>query len=204
LEETVSNEEGLLTRGEASRLLGVTLFEIRRRERLGHLKPVAKEPTHGWDLFRESDVKASCNVEPAKRGRPRKVREEDNKAPTMASSPRAFASAERYVMDDAAVKAFEMLTDGDSLIEIVQAVRIHPRKLEQIAKDFARLQGAILLDKAQVDAINKLPVEGDFPLETSEAIFDAIRLALQEGTCESCHKSLKKVCRPCGRKNAEG
>lgn len=202
----------LLTRGEAARLLGVTIPEIRRRERLGHLKAV-DEDAHGWPLYREEDVAASCKAPPPKRGRPPKVRPEVVHIGGVPAVVRPDVKVtvepkERYAMTDATTKAFQRLIDesaarddggfdGDTLLDIVQSLRLHPRIMEAIAVDFARLKGCILLLKPHVDALNRMPVEGDFPLEDAESVLKAVGLALQEAMCEACGKRPKKVCRGC-------
>lgn len=206
--ERLENDGGaLFTRGEAARNLGVSIAEIRRRERLGHLKPVGQDP-HGWPLFREADVTASCNAPPPRRGRPPKPQPQVLTVGKEVVAVKPAETRERYGMNEATTAAFQRLIDesgrreddgfdGDTLLDIVQSLRIHPRVMESIAMDYARLKGCILLLKPHVDTLNRMPVEGDFPLEDADAIVKAVGLALREAMCESCGNRPKRVCRSC-------
>ena len=175
-------EPEYLTRKEVASRLGVTVHEVRRRENVGTLKPSARDQ-RGWVLYSEADI---ANVP---RTPPRKTH------------------GTSYTVEEAA-RVYALLKDGKALVDIVMEAAVHPDAVLVIADSYARLTGAMLVPANVMAQVNELPLDGEFPLTTADALLDCMRNAVEEAKCRECKKKPRTHCVGCGaqvaRRRVEG
>jgi len=100
-----------------------------------------------------------------------------------------------------ALIVFKMIKDGMSFEDIVLKSKIHPRMVRGIVREYQNLAGAIVVYKEFVDKINKLPLNGTFPITDGEGIFDVLNLAADDSRCATCQRNPKSShCSACERK----
>lgn len=175
-----SNHPGrLLTRSEAAAVIGVSPSEIRRREVTGALRP-SKRNEKGWVMFEEEDVLAQASTAGARR--------------------RSAEPVEPYTSEEAA-KVFNALDEGKTLVQCVKECLVLPSVVLLLAEAYALLTGALFLDKATVDAINILPLEGTFPLKGQKDLLQVLVTASGD-TCKTCNVRGRVLCKPCALKVA--
>jgi len=170
---------GYLTREQVASSLGVTVFEIRRKEQAGILKP-AKRIGRGQCLFTEDQV-LWLKGEKAKAELARKQK---------VHSPGAYSTVEAQTV-------FSMLQENKSLGEIVLAAGIHPWKVKIIAEMFQELNGCLFVSKASMDTINSLQgLDGNFPITREEELVELL-LGCDSKGCSMCGKHAKSICKGC-------
>ena len=171
-----------LTRNEVAARLGVSVHEIRRRESLGVMKPSGRD-ARGWILYSETDL---ANVSPTTRG---------------ARRPKPGGS---FTVEEAS-RVFALLKEGRALVDIVCESAVHPDAVEAIASSYAKLSGAILVPAMLVERMNALEgkLDGVFPLDSAEAILDAVEAAVEEAKCKTCKRKPRTHCLGCGAEAAK-
>lgn len=174
-----------MTRDEAASALGVTLLEIKRRVAVGDLRTVTTQGPKGGkpqQLVSREDV-AFC-IQHAGR--------------TAADAP-SPSFADRYTPEDAS-RMFAALKDEASVEDCVIKLRIHPRAAIAIKRAWDEIRGGVTLSRAELDEIEKLGVEGRYPLESPDAVLDVVRTAARDKTCGVCGKRSATTCGPCSVK----
>jgi hypothetical protein len=170
---------GYLTREQVALSLGVTVFEIRRKEQAGILKP-ALRVGRGQCLFTEDQVLYL-------KGEKQKV---DLARKQRAHSPGAYTAEE-------AKTVFTLLGEGKSMGEIVLSVGIHPWKVKVIAEMFQELTGCMYVSKKSLDTINSLKgLDGNFPITKEEELVEVL-LACDSKGCSMCGRRAKSICKAC-------
>lgn len=185
-----SDETTLMTRGQLALKLGVSYQEIARRLRVGSLKPHmkrGKEPLfHSGQLEEQRMLSRKRTAEPGK------------EIPI------------DYTGKDAST-VFKALREGKTLDEIVIEYGVHPLIVKAASDAFAQLRGGFFVSSDSARALERLPIDGEFPVQTGEQLIELLRAALEEAACEECQKKTRKVCLACarnlarkGRKTEEG
>jgi len=173
-----SKSEGLLTRAQAAATIGISITELRRREADGRIRP-RKRDTNGWYLFAPEDVAAQANGSTTGR-----------KSPSNSDSP--------FTPEEAA-NVFDAFDAGKTMVQCVRDCKVMPAIVRLLAEEYASLTGAIFLSKRTVDAINVLPLEGNFPLRGEHDLLAVMTTAASD-VCKSCGTRARTHCKPCGLK----
>lgn len=169
---------GILKRQQVADILGISVSEVRRRERLGLLKPT--QTTRGVWLF---DAKEVYRIAGLANERESAVK----RKPTDTYSPAEAA------------KVFAALSAGKTLVQCVIECLVMPEIVEALAIVHSRMNGCMYLSKVTVDAINVLPLEGTFPLRDESALLNVVQAAAAD-ICKSCKVRGRLYCRPCAVK----
>ena len=161
------------TSGQAAKFLGHSMSEFKRRLALGYYPP-DKISVKGWRLYKP----ASLERFKRERGSPFL---ESYTPPT--SSPPAVdpkSSGEAPTLPtvhptngyDAATAKIVMteFNNGKNPADVVVEHGVHPLQVRAIHQVWAELRGLITLTSEQVDRINALKLDGEFPVETGEQL----------------------------------
>jgi hypothetical protein len=122
-------------------------------------------------------------------------------------TPRTAARTRQFALYEAEESALvvPLLREGMNLGEIVfQLPQVHPNAVEAVARDYARLSGAVVVSSALVEALNKLPLQGDLPFSTGEELFYVVRATLNSQACRTCRRAPGSICRSCADKKVTG
>jgi DNA-binding transcriptional MerR regulator len=98
-----------------------------------------------------------------------------------------------------AVRVFSALRDNKPLAEIVIEMQLHPAIVRKIHKEWIELQGfGLYISVPLLEQINKLPLEGTFPIETAEGLFENLKEIADAGEkCITCKRSVAAYCTKC-------
>ncbi len=176
-----STPNGLVKRQEVADILGVSVSEVRRRERIGTLRPKRRDSRGVW-LFDREEVEEQCKP---RGGGPKLTRK----------------SADPFTPEEAKA-IFDALDAGKTLVQCVCECLILPTTVELIAVAYARLSGAMYVRKEAMDVINALPLEGTFPLKRDVDLVEVLKSAAAD-TCKKCNTRARVLCKPCALKAAE-
>jgi hypothetical protein len=177
----------MMDRKEFARRVGLTVQGVRYREKVGLLKP-AKKGTGLYAGRRGTFAdKAFYTQEQVERERRRQ--REDKKGRPAKSVPVYATSHECRVV-------FEALARGMTVRDIVREYGIHYEAVMLLADKYSIADGGIFLRPEEVDAINKLPLDGCFPVKTGADIVALLEEASRE-KCEECVKRPRRYCRTC-------
>lgn len=172
------SDANLLTRGTLAKALGVSIQEVNRRLRVGSLKPYirrGKEPLfHTGQLEEQRMLSRKRTAEPGKE------------------------SIVDFTGKDAST-VFRALREGKALDDIVIEHAVHPHIVKAAAEAFAQLRGCLFLPAEFVRELEKLPIDGEFPVTSSDALAEMLRSALVENSCTECNRKTRKVCLGCAR-----
>ena len=160
--------EVFVTREEAAMRLGFSVGELRRRERLGQIK-YAKKGSHNTYLYRVDEVKGLADLLASQKG--------------------------RYTNDEA-VRVFELLREGKSLVDCVVEGKVQPESVEAIAHQYAVLTKGIFLSKHSVDKINAMVIDGPLPVGTEDDMLEFFQ-SLEKSKCMECDTRPRAFCTTC-------
>lgn len=166
--ESQRNKEDLVTREEAALRLGFHVNEVRRRERLGQLRPVKRGP-HNSFLYRASDVKELAGLIAAQRG--------DYK-PEHAQS------------------VFKLLQEGKTPVDCVILTGVDPQAVEALTNQFAILNKGLHIPAETLKKINALPIDGPLPIETADDLLTFFT-DHEKASCLECAKKPREFCKSC-------
>lgn len=97
-----------------------------------------------------------------------------------------------------ATQVLVMIRDGISPTDIVLRTGLHPAVVQTIRRDAAALEGGLYIPKDVMDLINKLPLDGTFPVTSSRQIIDMLMSAVKVLECSRCGKRPRsKICKDC-------
>lgn len=169
--------ETLVTRDEAAKRMCISVIEFRRRQRMGDFVPAKKGLKGEW-LFRLSDIELA---------REKRLMQKDNYTPEMAAL------------------VFKTLEEGKTAIQCVIEHAIPPKAMEEIMLAYASLKECIFIKAWTVNEINKLPLDGPFPLRDENDVLVAFRTIADEkespsAKCLECGKRERQFCKPCVKK----
>lgn len=157
-----------IRRDEAALRLGMSVGELRRRERLGHIKPVARGSKNKC-LYLISDV-------------------EDFK-------DALYKQKDKFTPDQAAI-IFQLLEQGKTRTQCVIEAKIHPEIVDTVAQHYATLSGGLMISQAGLKTINSMTMDGPLPVGTEKEIIELIEY-LGKATCLECHKKPRAFCHGC-------
>lgn len=93
---------------------------------------------------------------------------------------------------------FELIDQGIPLHKIAMSASIHPNIVFAIALDYTELSSAVLVPHTMVSEMNKLDLEGTFPIKKAEDIMALLHSAVKESKCPFCKSGHRtKACRSC-------
>lgn len=171
-------DDTLLTRGQMAQRLGVSIQEVQRRLRVGTLKPYmkrGKEPLfHTGQLEEQRMLSRRRTAEPGKE-------------PVV-----------DFTGKDAST-VFKALRDGKTLDDIVVDYAVHPLIVKAAAEAFAQLRGCLFVSSDRLRDLEKLPIDGEWPVQTDTQLVKMLREALTEAACSECKKRTRKVCLACAK-----
>ena len=104
----------------------------------------------------------------------------------------------QYNGEDAAV-VFSCLDENMTLPHIVVHHKIHPDAVMAAARAYQRMQGGLMLSGSFVSRLEKLPLDGEFPVQTENQLLEMLQSALTDTACSECQKRTRKVCLACAR-----
>lgn len=174
----VFGETGMLTRAQMAARCGVTVAEIKRRERVGLTVPATCNEK-GWHLYSAEQVEQVRNCT------------------TLSSKQKRLAEHESatYSGEEAAA-VFVEIDSGRSLAECVKKLSLHPRVVERIAGARSQLESGVFISGETMAVINELPLDGTFPIKTSGELLDVLR-ACSSSRCKRCVKRAPVLCKSC-------
>lgn len=176
----VDDYPDLLTREEVAVALGVSVYEVRRKERAGILVP-SKRVARGQCMFKADDVSF--------------LKKEKDKVALARKSQRVY-SPTLYSAEEGKV-VFSMLAEQKGLSQIVLETGIHPWKVKVIAEIYQDLTGCMIVTKKSMDTINSLTgLDGNFPITREEELVEVL-LACDAKGCSVCGKRAKSICKAC-------
>lgn len=170
---------GFYTRQMVAEKLEISVSEVRRRERMGILKPSGKNE-HGWQLFSEADV--------------------ENASMTRAENARARVGdyfLPHFTAEEAST-VYTLLDEGKRLVDIVKSTCLHPTVIEDIFESYKRLNGGLFITPDTLGKMNQLPLEGNFPIETEGQLLTIMMTAAEDCVCTECKKKPRTLCKGCG------
>ena len=161
---------GFITRAELAGRLGVTVYEIRRREASGRIHPakrVGKTPLYT-----------------------------DNQAIEMQANKEFARSSYIIYSSEDAKRVFDMLYENKDQVSILRETSLHPLVVQAIAAAYAERGGALIVRKTVMVKINALVLDGNFPITNDDDLFDVLK-ACAEPKCTNCGKRPRVVCKHC-------
>lgn len=164
----------MLTQQEFLERSGLSARDFRMLVHRRRLLAIATSPG-GWTLYDAADV-----------DRVRLLRNGGGHVSTISGINQH--GAVDYSIEDGK-KVFDLLQKGVRHDAIFMQTSIHPRVIEAIVVDFARMSRTIVLSKEILDQINELPIDGvTLPVTSGADVLQAIAVALRTQRCQACKK----------------
>lgn len=166
-------EDELITREEATKRFPISMIELRRRQRLGEIKPV-KRGAKNVLFFKLSDVKELYE---------RRVRQKAD-----------------YTKGEAAA-AFKEFEKGKNAIQAVVELAISPEAAESLYITYLSMKGALLLPETTLKQIEAMEIDGPLPLKSPDDLIDLLTgiLKLAMPKCPACKTHDARFCKSCAR-----
>lgn len=175
----------LLSREEAASALGVKIAEVDRLIAKGELRSVTDRSGRGRPAKRVYEEDVSIILQQAR------------KTAKDAPSP---SYAERFTPEDAS-RMFSALKSGTSVEDCVISLKIHPSAAMAIKRAWDQVRGQITLDAADLRRLEKMGLDGSFPIESGEGLMDLIETAARGAQCVECKTRAASMCRLCSAKS---
>lgn len=201
--------DGHLTIGEIAAHTGIKRRALVRMFRAHRIASTMRSPG-GWLLYPVSILQSLHLKGIPRPGRAKKLDEVANisKVHVPGVEPISYTDRDlvsryggglRYRQHDA-LRVFDRLRAGDKPSTIAVELRdIHPQVLARICEDYARLDRVIFVPLPILQKLEMLSLDGTFPLETAEHIFELCASAVSELVCRSCEKGTRTWCKACAR-----
>jgi len=170
--------EAYLTRSELAKLLGVSYTQARRLELTG---AIAKRKTgkKKESLFLESEARELLHK--------KELRQASRLGP--ASEP---------IAGSVAARAFVAFDRGKSQADVVIDEQLSPTIVRALFLEWSDMRGIFLLTRAQVHEIEKLGLDGSYPIEDGAHFVRNLReVAEQMDVCVGCKKAPRRICLAC-------
>lgn len=167
-----------MPRAGLAKALGVSLQEVQRRLRVGSLVPHShrgSEPLFTYGQLEEQRMLSRRRT-------------------TAAQGPAPV----EFSGDDASI-VFKALREGKALDDIVIDSSVHPLIVRAASEAFAQLRGGLFLSAEHMREIEKMPIDGEWPVQGAKQFVDMLRGVLEETSCEKCKRKARKVCLVCAR-----
>lgn len=170
--------EPLFTRKEAADYCKVTVQEFRRRENCGYIVSCG-DGARGLRLYKQSSIEEMLSGKTGWIGR------------------RGQAAARTITASVQVVKSvFAELQGGATLLDIVMKLDVMPDQAVLIAEAYAKVTNTLFVSHEIMERINRLPLEGDFPLKSDAELFDVLRKTTEDA-CRRCSKNARLFCKKC-------
>lgn len=96
------------------------------------------------------------------------------------------------------VQVLEMLDQQIPILRIVLETKLLPQVVRRIQMEYDEMVGSLTIPKRVLDQMNKLPLEGSFPLRFATDILEIMQAALQIRACTTCERTrAMSVCSRC-------
>ena len=163
-----------ISRREAAKVLGVDERTVRRMAQDGRLKPVA-QPGGTLRFLAEEVREVTVHRRVANRV-------------TVGEPEDGELAAELFVLFD----------EGAGPVEAVKRLRVPPRVVSDVYRQWVELRGGIfVLEKSVQELCAQLPIEA--PLRDGEHLVKAILRAWPGDKCTECKREVPEVCVACAR-----
>jgi hypothetical protein len=173
-----SDDPVMLTRAQVAARLGISVAEVKRRERVGLIEP-AEINGKGWHLYSVDQLDAVRNCT------------------TQASRQKRLGDRDAVAFSgDEAAQVFIALDRKMTLRECVTKFALHPSVVEAIARAWARLDDGLFVSGEVMRKINDLPLDGTFPITSDDALFDTMNSAAGD-SCRRCKRKPRALCIRC-------
>lgn len=186
--------EGMVTRNMILEKSGISVTEF--NSFLGRGIFIAKGKTvRGWVYYDEREVLLQISEHKQKTVKPEVEQQRLPPASTDGSEP-AFS----YTRDEGLL-VFKLLSAGKPLHEVFLESQIHPVILKNIFRDYETFSNCIFVMKDTLDEINKLSLDGPFPVTSSGEILELLKIAssASDATCKTCSKREPVLCHTCAK-----
>lgn len=170
----------LMTRAGLAKALGVTVQEVQRRLRIGSLVPHSHRGTEPMFTYGQLEEQRMLS------------RKRTTVGAAQGPAPVEFSG------DDASI-VFKALREGKALDDIVIESSVHPLIVKAASEAFAQLRGGLFLSVEHMRELEKMPIDGEWPVQSAKHLVDMLRGALEETSCEKCKKKARKVCLVCAK-----
>jgi hypothetical protein len=173
---------------------GLTETDLRILSAKGLLRASGRRDSTGRFLYRKSILpKLYKHAVDLRRER----------ANTPGRLPPALKSATIAYTLEEGLMVFEMLKQGRAPVNISLETSIHPAVVHVIARDFEHMGGCLIIDKKELDQINKLTLPGAFPITKGAELLDVMQRAAEalmtSSRCIACQKRSRSYCSSCAR-----
>lgn len=189
----MSEERANLSRPEFAQRVGLSVSEIRRKESLGLLTP-ARRARYNTAYYGEKEVALVLEMRRAD-ARAKNRRQLNKTAYALPDALPEKGGLAEYNKEDACA-VFAMLQAGERLDKIVTALSLHPQIVRVAAADFAVMSNSFVIRGHVMEQINKLPLDGVFPIESDEELLEILK-TVSYGTCTLCKSKPRSICRHC-------
>jgi hypothetical protein len=166
----------LVTRGEASKILGIGYNTVKRWEGT-KLHPTIDAQGIRW--FREEEVRALARRLRASEG------SEDVEDPS------------RRYDGETARRVFRMLDDGKLIADVVIELGLHPSVAREIAREWSDLRGGLILGAEVLARLSAMPCISFGDEVRTEAEFVEALESVSVERCEVCEHNAAQVCLSC-------
>jgi hypothetical protein len=188
-----------LTIGQLARETGYSLAEITRFLRMGRIKVgMISSGARALRLFHVSVVDGLREM---------RIKQEAKgalKRPAVtADEPTIVASFSK----EEAERVFRALREEKTPLDIaLSEPDIHPEIIRQITLLYAQMDGALLIQRAELKRINevvsKVPFTGTFPIRTAEHVLELVEVFVDRRTCVRCLSNPRSFCDTCFKRHA--
>lgn len=177
----------LLTASELCDRCGITKTEFRKLVNRGIVRSCARNQAN-WTLYHEDDVLKIQKIFA-------------NRLGVVSRREGLFSDQCEYSTTEA-LKVIELLETGMSMDRVFLAVKLHPVIVQSIQRDWARMQGGVFVPQPILDEINRLPLEGQFPISSARELYEVLELASKEKKCGQCKKrAISHTCLACAKRS---
>lgn len=185
--ESFRSYQGKLVSGRVFRdRAGLSYVEFLRMIRRGELVAVARNPAN-YSLFAEEDIERIVKLQQSSLG-------------IVKRRQGVFEEQCEYTTHEA-YEVIDRFKRGLSQQDVFLETKIHPVIIQTILRDWSRMQGGLWLSEEDLATINKLPLEGTFPITTPKELYEVMRLASAERMCGQCNKRpVSGSCLACAKK----
>jgi hypothetical protein len=103
---------------------------------------------------------------------------------------------------ETASEVAKMLREGKNLGTIFIETGYHPRLLDAISRDLAKLTRSVFVPAVVLEAIERLPLVGTLPIADADELLHVLRATLKSRTC-ACGDGAE-ICRGCAKRLGTG
>lgn len=202
--------DGFLSLGEVAAHTGMDRKDLARLLRAHRIVPTT-ENRRGWKLFplhvleqiRKTAIPKALQRRQERMARASGIAQDavqvEGIAPLTTSDrvvvPKRL-DATSYTKEQG-LRGFELLREGKAPADLVSALDVHPAVAAAIVEDFARLSRMILIPRPMLEKLDRLPLDGSFPLESADDVWNLCASAVAELKCRKCHGRSRTYCKSC-------